>query len=107
MFDGAELAEAIAAHPEDLDRALAEFETAMFARSAAEAVEPQGMIELCLGDDVPSSFIAAFSGADFGSLALTCGRGSGPDCRGGQSAGRGLSKRRGFGPKRPLSSNTA
>lgn len=39
MLDGAELGKAIAAHPNDLERALTEYEEAMFVRSAAAAPE--------------------------------------------------------------------
>ena len=39
MYDGAELGKAIAAHRGDLEAALAEYEEAMFARSAKAAVE--------------------------------------------------------------------
>ena len=37
MQDGAELGQAIAAHPADVEVALAEYEQAMFPRAAAEA----------------------------------------------------------------------
>ncbi|MGW7087136.1 FAD-dependent oxidoreductase [Streptomyces sp. NPDC054871] len=40
MYDGAELGKAIAAHPDDIETALAEYEQAMFPRSAAAATSP-------------------------------------------------------------------
>ena len=62
MLDAAELAEAILAHQDDLETALASYETAAFPRSAAAATEsasnilisfrsdaPQGMLDLMLG----------------------------------------------------------
>ena len=39
MFDGAELGKAIAAHPDDVEAALTEYEQAMFPRSAEAAAE--------------------------------------------------------------------
>ena len=41
LMDGAELARAIAAHPDDIEAALAVFETGMFARSAASAAQAE------------------------------------------------------------------
>jgi 2-polyprenyl-6-methoxyphenol hydroxylase-like FAD-dependent oxidoreductase len=49
MLDGAELALALAAHPDDIEAALAGSEE-MFARSQAEAVDAREIQELCLGD---------------------------------------------------------
>ena len=63
MFDGAELALAIAAHPDDIDAALADYEEAMFARSEAEAVDAHEIIELCLGDTAPFGLIDFLTGA--------------------------------------------
>ncbi|GAA2660851.1 MULTISPECIES: NAD(P)/FAD-dependent oxidoreductase [Actinosynnema] len=62
MLDGAELGRAIAAHPGDVEKALALHEEAMFARSAAEAVEAHGTVDLCLGDDAPFGLIALLGG---------------------------------------------
>lgn len=63
MFDGAELAAAIAAHPDDLDAALTAYEEPMFARSADEAADARAILELCLGDRAPYGFVEFFTGA--------------------------------------------
>lgn len=57
MYDGAELGNAIAAHPGDLEAALAEFEAAMFTRSATAAAEATVIQELCYGANAPRSFL--------------------------------------------------
>jgi 2-polyprenyl-6-methoxyphenol hydroxylase-like FAD-dependent oxidoreductase len=62
MYDGAELGEAIAAHPGDLEAALTAYEEAMFVRSADEAVEAAKMLRLCLGDEAPHGLIDFFTG---------------------------------------------
>ncbi|MFC5004887.1 FAD-dependent oxidoreductase [Dactylosporangium cerinum] len=62
MFDGAELGKAIAANPGDLEAALAAHESAMFARSAAEAADAHEILEACLGDRAPFSLIDFFTG---------------------------------------------
>jgi 2-polyprenyl-6-methoxyphenol hydroxylase-like FAD-dependent oxidoreductase len=63
MFDGAELAQAIAANPGDIETALATYEQAMFPRSASEAVDAYLILELCLGDRAPFGLIDFFTGA--------------------------------------------
>ncbi|MFC5144760.1 FAD-dependent oxidoreductase [Streptomyces aureoversilis] len=60
MLDGAELGKALAAHPDDVEAALTEYEQAMFPRSTEAAAEGTHLIELLFGDDVPHSLIAAF-----------------------------------------------
>jgi 2-polyprenyl-6-methoxyphenol hydroxylase-like FAD-dependent oxidoreductase len=63
MLDGAELGKAIAAHPGDVETALAEYEEAMFARSATAAVEAAKTFKLCFQDDnVPYGLLAFFTG---------------------------------------------
>jgi 2-polyprenyl-6-methoxyphenol hydroxylase-like FAD-dependent oxidoreductase len=63
MFDGAELGTAIAAHRDDLETALAEFEEAMFARSATAGVEAMKTFKLCFDDDnAPYGLLDLFSG---------------------------------------------
>jgi 2-polyprenyl-6-methoxyphenol hydroxylase-like FAD-dependent oxidoreductase len=63
MLDGAELGRAIAAHPGDVEVALAEYEQAMFPR-AAEAAGAEDIYDLMLGDDAPHSWIAMMNGAE-------------------------------------------
>lgn len=64
MLDGAELGKAIAAYRDDVDAALAEYEEAMFARSAAAAVEAAKTFRLCFQDDnVPYGLLEFFTGA--------------------------------------------
>ncbi|WP_030902112.1 FAD-dependent oxidoreductase [Streptomyces sp. NRRL F-5126] len=62
MRDGAELGRAIAAHPGDVEAALAEYEQAMFPRSAAETGD-EDIYGLMLGDDAPHSWVAMMNGA--------------------------------------------
>jgi 2-polyprenyl-6-methoxyphenol hydroxylase-like FAD-dependent oxidoreductase len=60
MLNGAELGQAIAAHPDDVEHALAEFERAMFLRAAEAAGED--VYAIMLGDDAPHSWIAMMGG---------------------------------------------
>ena len=62
MSDGAELGKALAAHPEDADAALAEYELALFPRAAEAAADD--ILGLCLGDDAPHGLIALLAGTD-------------------------------------------
>jgi 2-polyprenyl-6-methoxyphenol hydroxylase-like FAD-dependent oxidoreductase len=62
MLDGAELGQAIAAHPDDVEAALDEHEQAMFPR-AAEARD-EDTYDLMLGDDAPHSWIAMMNSAE-------------------------------------------
>jgi 2-polyprenyl-6-methoxyphenol hydroxylase-like FAD-dependent oxidoreductase len=61
MFDGAELGKAIAANPDDIEAALTAYEKDLFPRSASEAVEAQGVLELCLGPNAPQSLVDFFT----------------------------------------------
>ncbi|MDH6705948.1 2-polyprenyl-6-methoxyphenol hydroxylase-like FAD-dependent oxidoreductase [Kitasatospora sp. MAA19] len=63
MLDGAELGQALAAHPGDVEAALAAYERAMFPRGAEAAAEGAQLHELLNGDDTPHALIAAFTGA--------------------------------------------
>uniref|UniRef100_A0AAU1LVD2 Flavin-dependent monooxygenase n=1 Tax=Streptomyces sp. NBC_00148 TaxID=2903626 RepID=A0AAU1LVD2_9ACTN len=62
MYDGAELGKAIAAHPRDTEAALAAYEQAMFPRSARFYEDASEIIDICLGDNAPTSFIDFFTG---------------------------------------------
>jgi 2-polyprenyl-6-methoxyphenol hydroxylase-like FAD-dependent oxidoreductase len=62
MQDGAELGQAIAAHPDDVEVALAGYEQAMFPRAAAEA-GGEDIYDIMLGDDAPHSWIAMMNDA--------------------------------------------
>jgi 2-polyprenyl-6-methoxyphenol hydroxylase-like FAD-dependent oxidoreductase len=61
LHDGATLALALAAHPDDLDAALDAYEEPMFARSAEIAAEAAASLEICFGDDAPHRLIAMFA----------------------------------------------
>lgn len=62
MLDGAELGQAIAAQPGDIEAALASFEAAMFARSAPIAAQAHGILDLCIGDGAPHGLVDFFTG---------------------------------------------
>ena len=62
MFDGAELARALIAHPGDVEGAPAAYEAELFSRSAAEAVAAEGILRVCLGPDAPRSLLDFFAG---------------------------------------------
>jgi 2-polyprenyl-6-methoxyphenol hydroxylase-like FAD-dependent oxidoreductase len=64
MYDAAELGQAIAAHPGDIEAALAAYEAALFPRSAEAAAEALRDFELCFGDNAPYSLIALLTGQD-------------------------------------------
>ena len=57
MLDGAELGQAIAAHPDDIEAALTAYEKAMFPRSEAEYADAYELLDLCLGDRAPFGLI--------------------------------------------------
>jgi 2-polyprenyl-6-methoxyphenol hydroxylase-like FAD-dependent oxidoreductase len=64
MFDGAELANALAAHPGDIEAALTEYEQAMFPRSAEAATDGNRLHELLYGDNTPHGLIDMFAGQE-------------------------------------------
>jgi 2-polyprenyl-6-methoxyphenol hydroxylase-like FAD-dependent oxidoreductase len=57
LFDGAELGKALAAHPGDVEAALAEYERALFPRSQAEAAEAHRMLALFFDERAPAGLI--------------------------------------------------
>jgi 2-polyprenyl-6-methoxyphenol hydroxylase-like FAD-dependent oxidoreductase len=62
MFDGAELARQLVAHPGNVEAALTAYERELFARSAAEAVDAREVFDACYGDDAPRSLVAFLAG---------------------------------------------
>jgi len=62
MYDGAELANAIAANAGDLEVALLAYETDLFPRSASEAAEANRLQEVLFGDNSPHSLLDFFAG---------------------------------------------
>ncbi|MEZ2298597.1 FAD-dependent oxidoreductase [Variovorax sp. RCC_210] len=63
MIDGAELAEAIAGSPGDVEAALLAYETRLFPRSAAASAGSAQVLNLCLDDDAPHSLVRFFQSA--------------------------------------------
>lgn len=64
MFDGAELGKAIATHPDDVEAALAEYEQALFPRSAQFAAESDKNHQLIFGDNAPASLLDLLIGQE-------------------------------------------
>lgn len=57
MLDGAELAQAIVAHPGDVEAALDAYEAEMFPRGAGEAADAHMILDLCLGERAPFGLV--------------------------------------------------
>jgi 2-polyprenyl-6-methoxyphenol hydroxylase-like FAD-dependent oxidoreductase len=57
MLDGAELGQAIAAHPGDIEAALTAYEKVMFPRSEAEYADAHEILDLCVGDNAPYGLV--------------------------------------------------
>jgi 2-polyprenyl-6-methoxyphenol hydroxylase-like FAD-dependent oxidoreductase len=57
MLDGAELAEAILAHPDNIERALASYEEASFPRSEAAAAESASNLTVSFRSDAPQGIL--------------------------------------------------
>ncbi|MEU3042983.1 NAD(P)/FAD-dependent oxidoreductase [Streptomyces diastaticus] len=62
MLDGAELAAALLARPQDPERALATYEAALFPRGERAARESAESLELCFGPDAARRLAAMMSG---------------------------------------------
>ncbi|CAC44561.1 MULTISPECIES: FAD-dependent oxidoreductase [Streptomyces] len=60
MYDGAELALALAAHPGDTEAALTQYEEGLFPRSEASAVESAGSLDTMFGTDGLEQMIGFF-----------------------------------------------
>jgi 2-polyprenyl-6-methoxyphenol hydroxylase-like FAD-dependent oxidoreductase len=69
MYDGAELGEAIAANPGDVEAAILAYEKELFPRSAAAAAESDRISKLLFGDDAPQSLLDFFAGHENASKA--------------------------------------
>ncbi|MGI5182650.1 FAD-dependent oxidoreductase [Dactylosporangium sp. CA-152071] len=61
MLDGAELGKAIAAHPGDVEAALAAYERDLFPRSADAAREAADNLALCFEDNAPQGLLDRFA----------------------------------------------
>ncbi|MFD8420370.1 FAD-dependent oxidoreductase [Streptomyces sp. NPDC059466] len=57
MLDGAELATAVAAHRDDVEKALTVYEEALFVRSEAAAAESADNLDLCFRPDAPRPLV--------------------------------------------------
>ncbi|MEE6267379.1 NAD(P)/FAD-dependent oxidoreductase [Streptomyces diastatochromogenes] len=64
MQDGAELGQALAAHPDDVEAALAAYEQTMFPRSAEAAAEGLRHYELLFDGTTPQGLLDLFSAAE-------------------------------------------
>ncbi|HEY3710971.1 MAG TPA: NAD(P)/FAD-dependent oxidoreductase [Amycolatopsis sp.] len=62
MLDGAELGQALAAHPDDTEAALAEYERAMLPRAEAAAADGAELHERMFGADSPHRLTTMFTG---------------------------------------------
>ncbi len=78
MFDASELALSIAGQPDNVEAALAAYETGMFARSAASARDSAASLETIFALDAPKGLLAMFAGFD-GSDAVEATKPLDPD----------------------------
>ena len=88
MFDGAELGQAIVAHPDDIEAALAAYEGAMFPRSESFAADAREILELCLGDRAPFGLIEFPHRRPRGGGRRDAAGGPKPECRVATFTGR-------------------
>ena len=63
MYDGAALADAVAAHPADVEAALGAYKRALFPRAADAAAEAARDFDVCFGESTPASLIGLLTGA--------------------------------------------
>jgi len=61
MYDGAELAKAIAANPDDVEAALIAYEKDLFPRSASAAAEADRNIKLFFDENSPQNVVDLFT----------------------------------------------
>jgi 2-polyprenyl-6-methoxyphenol hydroxylase-like FAD-dependent oxidoreductase len=61
MYDGAELAKAIAAHASDVEAALMAYEQDLFPRSASAASEAERNLKLFFDENSPQSVVDLFT----------------------------------------------
>jgi 2-polyprenyl-6-methoxyphenol hydroxylase-like FAD-dependent oxidoreductase len=66
MFDASELGKALAAHPEDVETALAEYEQDLFPRGAEFAAESDRNHRLMFNDRTPDDLLKLLTGQDVG-----------------------------------------
>ena len=62
MLDGAELGQVLAAHPDDVEAALAAYEAVMFPRSETEAIAAHETMDLIFGADAPYALARLVNG---------------------------------------------
>ena len=62
LYDGAQLAKALLAHPHDIETALTAYETDLFPRSSEVAKASADNLARFFGDDAPGSVVALFKG---------------------------------------------
>jgi len=82
LLDGAELGQAIAEHPGDIEAALTAYEQVMFERAEAEASDAHQTVDLIFGTGAPHALVALF----------TAGGGEGDDDRDEAGTGSGDSR---------------
>ena len=66
MFDGAELGEALAANPGDVEAALLAYENKLFPRSADSAEESGRNMKMFFDDNAPQGILELFSNFNAG-----------------------------------------
>ena len=64
MIDGADLAAAIVAHPNDIERAFAAYEATMFPRAQQAAAESAAGLELAFEANAPQAMLDFFTPRD-------------------------------------------